>query len=201
MKPAAIQIEDSSEWDRATLEQNLISASSWKNRFRTRTSPQQDVLHAELRRLAAENDEIPGTAVQQTAHTHETTRILCSSSSASYEHATQHNKQAARDQTQAAIESPGLSINLRWSRSCIESNKLLNNTCNNITCRFSMGIAEALQALHQRDEGTAQQLRARDGLTEQHFYFSWFQDAGDVASHWQERITSAGASMTTRRGC
>ena len=51
-------------WDRATLEQHLISASSRGIGF-GQGPPQQDVLRAEVRRLAAENDERQSTAVQQ----------------------------------------------------------------------------------------------------------------------------------------
>ena len=73
---------------------------------------------------------------------------------------------------------PPLNINVRCTISCAESNRMLNNTRQNITYTFitqmnrvaesSMSeqraslIVEAMPALQQRDEGTAQQLRARD---------------------------------------
>ena len=73
---------------------------------------------------------------------------------------------------------PPLNINVRCTISCAESNRMLNNTCQNKTYTFitqmnrvaesSMSeqraslIVEAMPALQQRDEGTAQHLRARD---------------------------------------
>ena len=81
---SALQIDDGSDadahWDRATLEHHLVSASCrgigiWQG------PPQQDRLHAEILRLAGENDEVQRTAVQQTAFLRQQ-RISCSSSSA-----------------------------------------------------------------------------------------------------------------------
>ena len=49
------------------------------------------------------------------------------------------------------------------------------------------------------DEGVPpERLQRREAVT---FCLAVFSDAGDVASHKQERITSTGASVTTKEGC
>ena len=61
-----MQIDDRSDWDCAPLEQSWPAASS-RGIGSEQARPPQYFLYAEVRRLAAESDEIRRTAVQQTA--------------------------------------------------------------------------------------------------------------------------------------
>ena len=137
------------------------------------------MLHVLLR--ATESDEIQRTAVEQTAF-HKTIILVIMSNQVS-DMQLQHHAQAARDQTQAVIErNPSQQQNemvqeLHRIEQTVEQNVSQQNlhflTQMTRIAERSMSeqraslIMEAIQALHMRDESTAQQLRARDELNEQ----------------------------------
>ena len=151
-------------WNPATLEKHFVGAMS-RDRFRTRISWTRFSMLT-----FAENDEVHESAVQQTAFLSET-RYHALHQLASFEHARQC-------QIKFRLQSRGsiLNILLRWHMNRIGVHNVLNKTFSSISLQTShedivaessMGeqgaslFAVAIQALHIRGVGTAQQLRAR----------------------------------------
>ena len=135
-------------------------------------------MHSDARRCAAENGKIQGTTAQQTTFLRQRGDGL--HHQPGFEHAVQEYEQAARGETQAAIERATSQqhaetvqelhrIEQTFEQNVSEHHLQILTQMNRVAKRCvgeqrAILNTDAIQALHMPDERTAQQSRARDEL-------------------------------------